>query len=123
MVLGISSEKTSNKWILDSGATSHFVIDKLLLKNFREKLDTATIADGSKVEILGIGDCPIQLVNDEGKSRTITLTNVLFAPDLHGIFDAKKCEIYYKNQQITSAHLIDDLYYIHHEKLFSITSP
>lgn len=137
MLLGVCSEKSQFKWILDSGATSNFVKDKSILSNFQHKNDIVTVANNSKVKILGIGETTIKLVNEKGISRTARLTNVLYSPDLTGnfisikklqdkgfkiIFENNKCAVYFKNKQITTANLINDFYYVNHEKLSAITT-
>lgn len=43
-----------------------------------------TSADGRKVRTAGIGDCPIESIDDRGRKVKITLTDVLLVPELKG---------------------------------------
>lgn len=77
----------STDWTLDSGATSHISNNRSLFAELRPITNKKVkIANGSKIDILGIGTCRIRLMNERGKWTTCLLTDVLFAPDLTGNF-------------------------------------
>lgn len=138
VLLGIGTGNRTNKWILDSGATSHYSNDKKLFTSLESFEDEATVADGHSVKIRGTGNCKIDMINETEKTTIATLTNVLYAPDLHGnfisikclakkgikaVFVDDKCELFLNNKQIAVAYLINDLYILNQRKLFSINQP
>jgi hypothetical protein len=75
-VLSISCDK--NDRLFDSGASAHMVNDVSKLVNVRKFSSTARLADKSKAEITGEGDCFIR----SSTNQLMRLTNVLVVPKL-----------------------------------------
>lgn len=124
-----------NNWMLDSGATSHYSNDKQRFNDLDETFHTTvTVANSQKINILGIGQCKSCFVNDKGEVTTVTLTNVLYAPDLNGNFISisklinkgylvnfygAKAEIIYNRKQLAVAPLSNNLFELKSEKLYT----
>ena len=68
-------------WIIDSGATNHMTNEKLILKNFKNKYDDITIANGQNVAVIGQGDLEVKLNEDS----IVLLKDVLYVPTLKKI--------------------------------------
>lgn len=77
------------------------------------------------------------MINEKGKSKAATMKKVLYAPDLHGnfisikkvlknnfkvLFESDKCKLYYNNEHITTATLVNDLFILNSEKVLAVTS-
>jgi len=76
--------KTSSRrpyFLLDSGASDHMSSDLRLFRNFRRIQDEASVADGMKVKVEGVGDVTLEMSESCG-GYVITLTNVLYVPSL-----------------------------------------
>jgi gag-polypeptide of LTR copia-type len=71
-----------NTFIADSGASTHMVHSKHLLKNFQEDLGEVKIGDNTKVESLGKGTFYGYHLNKNGTEVPVILTDVLLVPSL-----------------------------------------
>lgn len=116
----------SKSWIVDSGASSHMTSDRNAFVRFDGSVRSViTTADGRKLRTAGIGDCPIESIDDRGKTVNITLTDVMFVPELQGslisvgklstkgvmtTFNGGTCELTYGDRVIASAARISGLY-------------
>ena len=73
-----------DKWLVDSGASSHVTSNKKVMTNFREfkKPEKVGLGDGHTVDAIGVGNVYIrmQLGNDE--SKQFVIHRVLYVPDL-----------------------------------------
>lgn len=118
--------QASKSWIVDYGATSHLANDH---KSF-QRLDSSarpeiTVADGNSIRTAGIGDCVIQCLNSKGKEVKITLTEVIYAPDVEGnllsitkltekgvraMFEANRCSMWFNGEKIATADRVSGLY-------------
>lgn len=118
--------QASKSWIVDSGATSHLANDH---KSF-QRLDSSarpeiTGADGNSIRTAGIGDCVIQCLDSKGKEVKITLTEVIYAPDVEGnllsitkltekgvraMFEANRCSMWINGEEIATADRVSGLY-------------
>ena len=70
-------------FMLDSGASDHFIKDKTLLTNFVEEKSFIWLADNSKVECPGYGTLFWKTTEINGKDVTIKLKGVRVIPNLH----------------------------------------
>lgn len=70
-------------WIADSGATQHMCNQLEWFSEFKpvDKPVVASVGDGNKVEVLGIGSVPL-INNIDGKEVRGVLTNVIYVPAL-----------------------------------------
>ena len=68
-------------WIIDTGPTHHLCLDKNVFENLEETSGHVTLADGSKMEIKGIGTV---LLKTEAKHSTydLRLSEVYYVPGL-----------------------------------------
>lgn len=74
-------ERNINNWILDSGASSHMCSNKKLFSSLKKHSQKVFMASGDNVETSGIGHVTLKSEYTE-----ITLTNVLYVPDLNSNF-------------------------------------
>ena len=75
----------SNIWIIDSGATSHMCNDASKFINLTMEnngIRHVTAANKAKVNVVGIGSCKFDIMDANGILQHITLSNVLYVPDL-----------------------------------------
>ena len=93
-------------WILDSGATQHMCNDKNFFSNFEEIEGTSLveIGDGTPLVAQGRGDVILHMYLPNDSSRNVTLTNVLYLPDLkHNLVSISQCNanskktVFYEN--------------------------
>lgn len=126
----------SDQWILDSGATSHVTNNKKQFSKLDESFQNSIeVASGHMVKICGIGECQMKFKNEKGELTKVKLTQVLYAPNLHGSylsitkllgygyrvnFFNKKGEIVYKGRQVAIAPLSFNLFGLRNEKISSI---
>jgi len=68
---------------LDGGCTSHCKRNGKGMINVKAVSGLLTVANGQKVEIVGIGDWPVHVVYSDGVVRMVTFRNVLIVPGLH----------------------------------------
>lgn len=113
-------------WLIDSGASSHLANDEQLFtrldKSVRREISTA---DGKPLRTEGIGDCVIQCVDDLGKNTSVTITDVIFAPDIEcnllsvgklsskGVcvqFNKSNCKLLYGAKVVAVADKVGGLY-------------
>ncbi|KAK2578839.1 hypothetical protein KPH14_012194 [Odynerus spinipes] len=125
-------------WYIDSGATSQMTSDKEFFDNLCMNVkDNVTLADGKVIEIQGTGSGTIKCITKDNKERVITVTNVLYVPDLYGNllsvkrisdngfkmeFIGNECNIIKDNEIIATADSIGNLYKlrVNHKALITI---
>lgn len=79
--------KNTNDGTLDSGATSHVTGNKELFNEISPiKNKKVKVANGVKVDIIGIGTRNIQFRNEKGEENTIKLADMLYVPEINGTF-------------------------------------
>ena len=116
----------SSAWVIDSGATSHLANNVGLFTRLDKSIrPVIATADGKALRTLGVGDCSIECINNAGKKVTITLTDVIYAPEIEGNlisvtklakkgvgmkFDADHCKLSFDGHTIASAHRVGGLY-------------
>lgn len=114
------------EWLIDSGATSHVVNNpNLLLKFDSQHKSQVDVANGSTECVRGKGTCKVELVNENGSTAQLTLSNVLFAPHITSNmlsvgklcdagfsvrFGDSSCTILHNNKQIGFADKVNGLY-------------
>lgn len=113
-VLSINEEKiyeikaadNSREWTLDSGATSHISNDKELFSELVPiNNKSVKLANGERVNIMGIGCCCVKFINEHEKTTILKLTNVLYVKDLKSNFISikkltnKGCEVRFYDQK------------------------
>ena len=122
-----------DKWIIDSGATSHIVNDQTLLINYKvfERKQRVVTADGKICSALGVGDVKLRCYTGTAKAVNCDLLNVLFVPEVKSNFfsvcaatkrgnivkfGSRKVSITNHNQRlVATGSLIDDLYILNVE--------
>ena len=80
-----SKELGGDQWIMDSGATLHYIGNKSLLRNYKPSIDTLTVATGKRAKIEGYGDIIFySTVVWNGKKTTsmINISNVQYVPGI-----------------------------------------
>lgn len=106
------NEGSAGQWIVDSGATTHICADRNSFESLEQLRGdtpkTVTVADGKSAKVKGVGSCRLHCYGQGDTERNITLSNVLFVPDLNTnlvsvarlvdkgatvTFDKKKCTI------------------------------
>lgn len=79
------TSKLQHGWIIDSGATSHVTSDRNVFSelnvNHQEKI---YMANGQRIAVEGIGTVRINAVNNNGKSVSIKMQEVLYVPSING---------------------------------------
>lgn len=102
----IKSADNSTEWTLDSVATSHISNDKTLFSELVQIKDKSMkLANGERVNIMGIGCCSVKFINEHEKTTILKLTNVLYVPDLKSNFISikkltnKGYEVHFYNQK------------------------
>ena len=125
--LNTSMVNSDCTWYIDSGATQHFSPNKELFTDF-ETIDNykVNIANGSTVDVVGKGKIILNIIHNN-KPRTITITNVQYAPKMsfnllsvsqlneNGaeiVFKTNKCLIYKNNQLIVEIEKQNNSYQI-----------
>ena len=81
----LTSESKAQRWIVDSGATSHMSCDRKLFKTLRETSDklVVTIGDGRSLKATGIGNVGLWMNSGRGGRQVeLTLHDVLLVPEL-----------------------------------------
>ena len=105
----VAGEKLPNSWVIDSGATRHMTSDRSFFAELNPSVDSkVTLADGNNTKVRGIGRGVLFGEDGRGKRVEITLSDVLFVPELDGglvsvsqlaakgfatVFGASKCDI------------------------------
>ena len=74
----------SDKWLIDSGATSHMTRSKELLFNYHkfEKRERVSLRDGQTVEAIGTGDVCLSMIFKVSKQKSCVMRNGLYIPKL-----------------------------------------
>ena len=120
-----------DRWIVDSGASSHMTNLRNNLCNFVmfEKPELVALGDGKTVEAVGVGDVKVNMLLKSGKSRLFTFMKCLFVPNLASnlfsvraaaskgktvLFGQDLCQIFDKNGQLVGlGSLVAKLYELH----------
>ena len=80
------SEKTSkmDRWLVDSGASSHMTREKELLTDYRafEKPEKVGLGDGRSVEALGVGNVHLSMLFKVSDPKKAVVHQVLYVPKL-----------------------------------------
>lgn len=82
-VLATLDQRVKDKWVADTGATSHICHHKEWFKNLEifDKPEKCAVGDGYEVEVIGSGQIEIEMEN--GKEVTTgTLDKVLYVPSI-----------------------------------------
>ena len=82
--LSVSSTDKECTWIIDSGATSHMCADKksfTTLYQLEDPIDV-TVGDGRALTATGRGKVVLDIVLPNSKSKSCTLHDVLYVPEL-----------------------------------------
>ena len=76
--------KSTNDWIVDSGATCHMCNDQTAFSKMEELVssDKATLGDGSSLKVMGEGTVNTEMILPDGSSSECALQKVLYVPDL-----------------------------------------
>lgn len=79
-----ASSRSSDRWVIDSGATSHMCNDKSLFKDFVhvEPPEDIALGDGHHLKTTGRGTVVLDLELSNGHAKKCTLTDVLYVPEL-----------------------------------------
>ena len=80
----IGSSKQMNKWLVDSGASSHMTREKDLLTDYREfeSPEKVGLGDGKAVEAVGVGIARVRMMFNGSSPRRSQLHHVLYVPKL-----------------------------------------
>ena len=70
------------RWIIDSGATSHMCNDKMLITNLVKQDRDVILGDGHLVKAKGSGTVTLEVDRSDNVEKTCTLREVLYVPDL-----------------------------------------
>lgn len=80
-------EAFAGQWIVDSGASTHMCTERKSFESLvQPREDTpkmVTVADGKSAEVKGVGSCRIRCYGTGDTERNLTLSNVLYVPDLN----------------------------------------
>ena len=79
-------------WIIDSGASCHMCSSKDDFAEYTvlEKAECVTIADGTKVQVVGKGSVKLRVKVGRDKQRNVTVNDVLHVPNLNAnLFSVK----------------------------------
>lgn len=125
-LFNVISTETHSGWIVDSGATSHVTNNKRLFNTFdSSKHSLVTVANSNIESVNGKGTCDVSLVNESGKISDAKLSDVLYAPKIHGnlisvkklmnngfsvFFDKGECTINRNGEQVAIADDINGLF-------------
>lgn len=81
------NEGSAGQWIVDSGATTHVCTDQNAFESLEplrgDTPKTVTVADGKSAKVKGVGTCRLRCYGQGDTERNVTLSNVLFVPDLN----------------------------------------
>ena len=80
-----SVAKTSDLvWLIDSGASSHMIKEKTVLRNYRnfDSPELVRLGDGHVVEALGAGNLSVKVFAPNGSDCKFTISDVLYIPQL-----------------------------------------
>ena len=126
--------KSKEKWLVDSGATSHMCHDKSLFTDFSQRTDVTQVflGDESVVKTGGQGSVELKTVLADGEVNSCTLSKVLWAPELsHNLlsipasvkagntvqFSGNTCNFRNKEgETVAQATRSEDLYYLNYRK-------
>ena len=100
-----------DKWLVDSGASSHMTSNKKTLANFREfkKPEKVGLGDGHTVDAIGVGNVYIRMQLAKGESKEFVIHKVLHVPNLAcNLFSVRAAASKGK-----SVKFIDDKYWIY----------
>ncbi|KAG8182853.1 hypothetical protein JTE90_002270 [Oedothorax gibbosus] len=89
----VYNRQRNNKFILDSGATSHMCFNPDLFFEITTQIDSyITLADDKPAKITGKGCVRITIPDEECGTKTLKLENVLCVPELKtNLLSTSKC--------------------------------
>ena len=122
-----SSTVSCEKWLIDSGATSHMCCNDAHFTDLQPLKHTVkvSIGDGHGISAQGIGSVHLK-INCQGKSSSLHLRDVLYVPDLEynlisiskagkagnvSRFDGSKCEIMNKEGTVLASGVCEGSLY------------
>ena len=73
---------SKNTWIADSGATTHMCNDLEGMYDLEDSNISISVGDGRKMTTVKIGKYKGTVIDSEGNSTKVTLTNVSYVPEL-----------------------------------------
>ncbi len=78
----VGSSQQMNKWLVDSGASSHMTREKDLLTDYHEfeKPEKVGLGDGKAVEAVGVGIARVSMVFNGSSPKRSQLHHVLYVP-------------------------------------------
>ena len=103
---------SSNKWIMDSGASDHICCLKENFEFIEPYKSTVIVGDGRRLKVEGLGSVKVRTKSTNGKMIKITITKVLHVPELTNnvisigklvtrgfkiMFERDSCKVYSKN--------------------------
>ena len=122
--------RSSDCWIIDSGATSHMCNNKELFVDYREltQPEKVTLGDGRSLDVVGKGTVELTMSLPNQETQRCKLMNTLYVPRLSvnlfsvskaskagkvASFDEQRCCIRnQKNKLIATAKRVGSLYYL-----------
>ena len=126
-----STLDSSQKWVIDSGATNHMTFNRALFKNFstiKERIKVE-VGDGEALNVEGKGDISLRLKLPTGRVVRCQLRDVFYVPKLaHNLvsvsqitksgkrfqFCENTCKIFEKNNILAYGNKINNLYVLDH---------
>jgi hypothetical protein len=69
-------------WTIDSGCTRHVTHQAEWFAKMRPSEGSITVGGKNQIPIKGMGDAVMDVTDSKGKVQTLTMHNVLYAPDL-----------------------------------------
>ena len=74
----------TEKWLVDSGASSHMMNERSFLVNYREfqTPEKVGLGDGRTVNAVGIGNVHVNMTFNVSKPKKAVMYNVLYVPKL-----------------------------------------
>lgn len=78
----LNGKYNKSDWFVDSGASSHMSMNRNWFHNISaSKISEITTANNSRMNVVGVGDIEVSLMNDFG-AQSISVKDVLYIPDL-----------------------------------------
>ena len=79
-----SATRPMDKWLVDSGASSHMTWERNILTNYREfvQKQKVSLGDGRTVDAVGVGDVHVNMQFKVSQPRKCVLYQVLYVPGL-----------------------------------------
>lgn len=82
--VGTMKNSQMDKWLVDSGASSHMTREKEILSDYRqfEKPEKVGLGDGRTVDAVGVGNVHVEMVFGISKPKKYVICQVLYVPKL-----------------------------------------